>query len=155
MIRAALLLAILTLAGHGREGLIHAGDASLAGAWYDRKIDEYGDIRFDDEKARLDNVAIELQNDPRARLHLICYGGRVGREAEAVRRCRRAANYVSVHRGFEASRIVTLDGGYREDLTVEVWIIPPGMTPPPPSPTVDPGEVRFVKGKVKRRAGRH
>jgi hypothetical protein len=41
-----------------------------------RKIDEYGNIRFNDEKARLDNYAIELQNDPTAQGYLICYGGR-------------------------------------------------------------------------------
>ncbi|MDT5159221.1 MAG: hypothetical protein QOH51_3578, partial [Acidobacteriota bacterium] len=41
-----------------------------------RKIDEYGNIRFNDEKARLDNYAIELQNDPTSQGYLICYGGR-------------------------------------------------------------------------------
>ena len=28
------------------------------------KFDEYGNIRFNDEKARLDNYAIQLQNEP-------------------------------------------------------------------------------------------
>src|SRR6185503_8202733 len=31
-----------------------------------RKFDEYGNIRFNDEKARLDNYAIQLQNEPTA-----------------------------------------------------------------------------------------
>jgi hypothetical protein len=38
-----------------------------------RKIDEYGSIRFGDEQARLDNFAIELQNDPTARGFIIIY----------------------------------------------------------------------------------
>ncbi len=28
------------------------------------KFDEYGNIKFNDEKARLDNYAIQLQNQP-------------------------------------------------------------------------------------------
>jgi hypothetical protein len=135
MKRTVLLIFVFASVMVGGAWWTWARASAAAAPPYDRKIDEYGNIRFDDEKARLDNVTIELQNDPRARLYLTCYGGRVGREGEAA-------------------RIVTVDGGYREDLTVELWIIPPGMTPPQPSPTVEPREVRFVKGKVKRRAGR-
>ena len=76
----------------------------------------------------------------------------VGRVGEAQRRCRRAVSYVIRRRGIEASRIVTVDGGYREDLTVELWVLPPGATPPTASPTVEPREVRFIKGKPKGRA---
>jgi hypothetical protein len=116
----------------------------------DNKIDEYGRISFDDEQARLDNFAIELQNDPTAEGYLICYGGRVGRAREAVRRCARAKAYLSGYRHIPAARIVTVDGGYREDLTVELWYVSAGMTPPHPSPSVDPKEVRFVKAGPKR-----
>jgi hypothetical protein len=116
-----------------------------------RKIDEYGNIAWNDERARLDNFAIELQSDPAARGYLMCYGGRVGRPGEAGRRCRRAKNYVSRHRGIAASRVVTIDGGFRENLTVELWVVPPGATLPHPSPSLDPREVWFVKRKYTRR----
>ncbi len=119
-----------------------------------RKLDEYGDISWNDERARLDNFTIELQSSPTAEGYMTCYGGRVGRAGEAMRRCRRAKNYVSGYRGIDAARLVTVDGGYREDLTVELWVVPPGATPPSVTPTVNPREVRFVKGKVKRRAHR-
>ena len=107
-----------------------------------RKIDEYGNIRFNDEKARLDNFAIELQNDPTSQGYLICYGGRRGRAGEAQRRCDRAKDYLVTTRGISADRIVTVDGGYRENLTVELWIVPQGATPPTASPTVDPSEIK-------------
>jgi hypothetical protein len=116
----------------------------------DNKIDEYGNIRFEDEKARLDNIAIELQNDPAAKGYLVCYGGRVGRVGEARRRCARAKAYMSRHRRIPAAQIVTVDGGYRDALTVGLWIVPAGMTPPQPSPTVDPREVRFIRDGPKR-----
>ncbi|HEX7316054.1 MAG TPA: hypothetical protein VF297_19260 [Pyrinomonadaceae bacterium] len=117
-----------------------------------RKVDEYGNIRFNDEKARLDNYAIELQNDPTAQGYLVCYGGRRGRTGEAQRRCDRAKNYLVSTRGIDASRIVTVDGGFREELTVELWVVPSGATPPPASPTVDPSEVRPTR--APRRRGR-
>ncbi|HEX3560994.1 MAG TPA: hypothetical protein VHU19_17465, partial [Pyrinomonadaceae bacterium] len=107
-----------------------------------RKVDEYGNIRFNDEKARLDNFAIELQNDPTSQGYLICYGGRRGRAGEGQARCDRAKNYLVTTRGIDASRVVTVDGGYREDLTVELWVVPSGATPPAASPTVDPSEVK-------------
>jgi hypothetical protein len=119
-----------------------------------RKIDEYGNIRFNDEKARLDNFAIELQNDPMAQGYLVCYGGRRGRTGEAQRRCDRAKDYLVTTRGITADRIVTVDGGFREDLTVELWIVPSGATPPAATPTVDPSEVRPTRPPTRRRRGR-
>ena len=113
-------------------------------------LDEYGNIAFDDEKARLDNFAIELQNDPTAEGYLTCYGGRRGYEGEARRRCERAKDYVATVRGIEAARIVIVDGGFREDLTVKLVIVPAGAKPPEPSPTVDPSEVVIIKGKPGR-----
>lgn len=117
-----------------------------------RKVDEYGNIKFNDEKARLDNYAIELQNDPTAQGYLVCYGGRTGRTGEAQRRCDRAKNYLVSTRGIDASRIVTVDGGFREELTVELWIVPSGANPPQSTPTVDPSEVR--PARAPRRRGR-
>jgi hypothetical protein len=119
-----------------------------------RKIDEYGNIRFNDEKARLDNYAIELQNDPTAQGYLICYGGRRGRTGEAQRRCDRAKDYLVNTRGISGDRIVTVDGGYKEELTVELWVVPSGANPPTGSPTVDPSEVKATPAPRGGRRGR-
>ena len=120
-----------------------------------RKVDEYGNIRFNDEKARLDNFAIELQNDPTAQGYLICYGGRRGRAGEAQRRCDRAKDYLVTTRQIDASRIVTVDGGYKEELSVELWIVPSGATPPTATPTVQPSDVKTTPAPRTRRRGRH
>ena len=113
-------------------------------------IDYYGNIRFDDEKARLDNFAIELQNDPKLHGYIDCYGGRVGRRGEARARCERAKRYLTGHRGIAPDRIVLVDGGYREDLSVGLWLMPAG-TKFVPVPTVDPSEVRFTDAPKRRR----
>ena len=120
-----------------------------------RKVDEYGNIRFNDEKARLDNFAIELQNDPTSQGYLICYGGRRGRAGEGQARCDRAKNYLVTTRGIDASRVVTVDGGYREDLTVELWVVPSGATAPAASPTVDPSEVKATAAPRRGRRRGH
>lgn len=115
------------------------------------KFDEYGNIAFNDEKARLDNFAIQLQNQPGAQGYIIAYGGRRGRAGEALRRAERAKDYLVNTRGIEAGRIVTVDGGYRETLTVELWIVPQGAEAPKPTPTVDASEVQTMP---ERRAPR-
>jgi hypothetical protein len=91
------------------------------------KFDEYGNIKFNDEKARLDNYAIQLQNDPTSQGYIIAYGSCAG-EAEA--RAQRAKDYLVNTRGIDAGRLVTVDGGCRSDLAVELWIVPTGATPP-------------------------
>ena len=115
------------------------------------KIDEYGNIRFNDEKARLDNFAIELQNDPTAVGYLVGYGGRRSHRGEASKRLERAKRYLVAVRAVPAERLVTIDGGYREELTVELHVKPKGAQPPMPVPTVDPNEVIFIEPAPKRR----
>jgi hypothetical protein len=91
------------------------------------KFDEYGNIKFNDEKARLDNYAIQLQNQPGTQAYIIAYGTCAG---EAQARADRAKDYLVNTRGIDAGRITTIDGGCRSDLTVELWIVPSGATPP-------------------------
>jgi len=117
-------------------------------------LDAYGDITSEDEQARLDNFAIELQNDPTATAYILCYGGRVGYEGEAQRRCDRARDYVSNVRGIDADRIVTADGGFKENLTVVLWLVPSGATLPEATPTVNPADVTILKRKDARKPRR-
>jgi hypothetical protein len=91
------------------------------------KFDEYGDIRFNDEKARLDNYAIQLQNTTGSQGYIIAYGAC---EGQGQTRADRAKNYLVNTRGIEATRITTIDGGCRSDLAVELWVVPTGATPP-------------------------
>jgi hypothetical protein len=92
-----------------------------------RKFDEYGNIRFNDEKARLDNFAIQLQNEPTAQGYIIALGTC---EGEGQARANRARDYLVNTRGIDAGRLVLVDGGCREQLVVELWIRPQGATEP-------------------------
>jgi hypothetical protein len=99
-----------------------------------RKFDEYGNISRDDEKARLDNFAIQLQQEPDSQGYIIIYAGRRTRPGDVQKRLDRARDYLTTLRGIDARRIVTLDGGTREDLTVELWLVPTGAAPPTVGP---------------------
>jgi hypothetical protein len=107
---------------------------------------------FDDQKARLDNLAIELQNDPTAKTYVIAYGGRSSRIGQADLLGDRARNYLVTNRGIDQSRITVMNGGFREEDCVELWIIPSGATLPQPTPTVQAGDVR--PAAPPRRRGR-
>lgn len=85
---------------------------------------------YDDQKARLDNLAIELQNDPSTTAYIIAYGGKSGRPGEADRLAARARDYIVIQRKINPSRIVVVNGGIRPDNCVELWIVPAGAKPP-------------------------
>lgn len=107
-----------------------------------REFDECANCTFDDQKARLDNLAVELQNDPSARAHIIAYGGRYSPIAQVEVLMKRARDYIVEQRGIDASRLTIVNGGFREDDNVELWVVPAGAEAPRATPTVQAGEVK-------------
>ena len=97
-----------------------------------RKFDEYPDIARNDEKARLDNFAIELQNDPTATGYILIYPERGGRSATVQKRSTQITDYLVNSRGIDSRRLVILVGPQREDLMVHLWISPQGASVPKP-----------------------
>lgn len=115
-----------------------------------RKIDEFGNINCEDELARLDSFANELQNDPASVGYVIIYGGRKGKRNEAKARLARMSYYLRESRRLDPGRFISVDGGFRETLMGEIWIAKPEESTPEATPTVDKKDVRF-KGKAKVR----
>ncbi len=118
-----------------------------------RRFDEFPSTAFDDDKARLDNLAIELQNNPGATGYIIVYGGRTSPVGRADQLGARARAYLVQTRGIDASRVVVMNGGYRETNAFELWLVPQGASAPQPTPTVQPGDVR-PSLSAPRRGGR-
>jgi hypothetical protein len=134
-----------------------------------RKFDEMGQASCDDAKARLDHFAIQLQSDPTVTGYIIFYGGKsyshtiynrktkqyVGvqllpRRGEAKARITTWIDYLTDNRGVDRRRLKVLDGGYREEPTIEYWIAPSGAKPPTPTPTLTEKKIKFRKGRIKR-----
>jgi hypothetical protein len=100
-----------------------------------RRFDEFPSVSFDDDKARLDNFAIELQNDPTARAYIIVYAGARTRPGTADRLGNRAQAYLTQTRGIDPSRLTIVNGGARERSYFELFIVPQGAEPPQATPT--------------------
>ena len=94
-----------------------------------KRFDEFPAISRNDEKARLDNYAIEL-NDPTLQAYVIVYPGQRGRPGDVQRHITRIVDYMVNSRGISSQRIVTLVGPARSELTVELWTCPQGAKPP-------------------------
>ncbi|MDQ3667579.1 MAG: hypothetical protein M3410_13580 [Acidobacteriota bacterium] len=99
-----------------------------------KKFDEFGELSRNDEKARLDNYAIEVQNDPSSTAYVVIYPGQGGRSAQVQTQKTRIVDYLVYSRGFNAGRIVTIVGPPRGEMVVELWTCPQGATPPTPAP---------------------
>lgn len=116
-----------------------------------QEFDECNSCSLNDQKARLDNLAVELQNDPSTRAYIIAYGGRMSPLGQVEKLISRAREYLVAHRGIDASRLTVVNGGFREEDSVELWVVPSGAAPPRATPTVQAGEVNPGK---KPRHGR-
>ena len=112
-----------------------------------RQLDEFGNVTCEDELARLDNFTNQLLDDANAQGYLIVYGGRRGRRNEAKAGAARMKFYLVRNRGLDAKRIITLAGGYREELTTELWVVRCGESAPLPTPSHSPREVK-LRGRV-------
>jgi hypothetical protein len=100
-----------------------------------KAFDSYGTITYNDEKARLDNFAIQLK-DPGIQAFIIAYRGltnpttgnigtrklRVVGDICPEYRFNRALNYLVQDRGVDRSRIHYIDGGDRSESSVELWV---------------------------------
>lgn len=113
-----------------------------------QEFDECNNCSNDDQKARLDNLAVELQNDPTTRAYILAYGGRMSPLGQVEKLMTRAREYLTTQRGIDASRLVVVNGGFREEDSVELWIVPSGAPAPRATPTVQAGD---VKSPMRRR----
>lgn len=81
------------------------------------------------EEERLDNLAIQLQQQPGAAGYVIIYGTR--RIAQHLTNVRK---YLSEKRGINPERITLINGGSNKKVKVELWVVPTGASPPKPDP---------------------
>lgn len=113
-------------------------------------FDSYGRIPFTDAQARLDVFANQLRtmngNTPHYRAVIIVYAGRSAHAAEAAGAAECSRNYLVGVRKLDSESIVAVDGGYRDEFKVELYVMPNDAYPPMLMPTVSPGRVEILKG---------
>ena len=116
-----------------------------------QEFDECNSCSLNDQKARLDNLVVELQNDPSTRAYIIAYGGRMSPLGQSQKLMSRAREYLVSHRGIDASRLTVVNGGFREEDSVELWLVPSGAAAPQATPTVQMGDASPGKKPARRR----
>ena len=119
-----------------------------------KPFDQFQSVAFDDDKARLDNLAIELQGAPGNQAYIIIYAGRTSRAGQADMLGRRTMDYLVNQRGVDAARITIVNGGYRDTDFIEIWLCPPGAALPQPTPTVQPGDAQPAQERTRPRKPR-
>ncbi len=112
---------------------IFSGTAEVNGKL--RQVDEFGMVTHGDIKARMDNFMVELQNEPTTMGYIVIYGNRSERNRDVVRRETMIRNYITF-RNFYASRITFVRGGFRENISTELWLAFNNAAPVP-APTVN------------------
>jgi len=73
---------------------------------------------------------------------------------EAQARVLRAKNHLVGKRGIPSSRVISIDGGFRDKLMVEVWLLPREVGEPTPAPWMDKSEVQLRECKSKKQKRR-
>ena len=117
---------------------------------------EHGNVRWSDERARLDNLASQFRKSPNHLIYFLVYAGIRSCKHEARLRALRAKNYLVQHHSIRPKSINWRDGGFRQELRVEIWLLRQDQSLPEPSTflTIDPADVKsqrnckeFQRGK--------
>ena len=90
-------------------------------------VDEYGVLKDDDVKARVDNFYIQLNNNPNAKGYIINYGTAAQIKKQKAQ-IMKAVNF----RKYDASRLTFVDGPDNGAVLTKFWLVPAGADNPTP-----------------------
>lgn len=127
MSKVATILGVLLLVWSGVSAQEHDAPAPF-------KFDRFGKLGHCDVTARLDNFAIQLQNQPSVRGAIISYAPEGDGYGTGKRVLLMLKDYL-VNRGVPEDRIKTIYGGRNSDKhhsETELWIVPQGALLPKP-----------------------
>ena len=89
------------------------------------KFDEFGRIPCAEEKARVDNYGRALREQSTGLAAVLIYAGRNdARKGEVISRLFGIRDRLASASSINPNRIVILDGGFRDKLEVQLWILP-------------------------------
>ena len=116
-------------------------------------LDEFGNIRYEDAQARLDNFVIQLftlqEEDPQWRGYIVVYAARRSRIGWAQFKANCYRNYLVRVRKMNPARLFAVDGGYREDMQVQLFLGRADYYPPVLRPTVSPKKAQLIKRRLR------
>lgn len=100
---------------------------------------------FEQDKPRLDRFAEEMKANSSADAYIIAFAGMVSYRNEARIRLNCIRKYLITTHGILPSRLQLIDGGYRVEKSVKLFLVNAGEPKPPTFPTVNREAVRITK----------
>ncbi|HKC65675.1 MAG TPA: hypothetical protein VKB86_18685 [Pyrinomonadaceae bacterium] len=123
---------------------------NASSAQVDQAFDEFSGFNCEDVQAHLDNFAVALRQNQNSQGYIIVYGGKYSWRGETQAMVNASRKYLEETRGIAKERFIIIDGGYREQTTMQLWMIPKGATAPAATPTVKRKDVRFKRGRARK-----
>jgi hypothetical protein len=126
-----------------------------------QKIDEFWNIPCNEYLARADMMMIAQNDNPAAKIYVVVYEG--NQKGSVYKNGNMTYRSVLPKPGLAKVVIesmkarlrkykkpldnyVFVNGGFREDFWVEIWLVPPGAESPKPTPTLK--KIKYRKGKA-------
>jgi len=100
--------------------------------------------------ARFQIFVAGLYNEPNMTGYILAYSSRRYGQTErnlALVTLMRIATFLKI----DISRLRILDAGFREDNSIEFWMVPPGATEPIPTPSIDQIFLKPKSVPIKKR----
>jgi hypothetical protein len=88
------------------------------------KFDEYTNLSFEDEKARLDNYVIQMK-EIMGRGAIVVYGENPAVRARLMKRAERSKRYL-IDKEVESQRLLIVNGGHKDRSIIELHLYPIG-----------------------------
>jgi hypothetical protein len=123
-----------------------------------QKIDEFENTPCDEYLGRIDVTIIQARDNSSSTVYVLIYEGKelkynprknktelvFPNYGQAKAKIRSIKKYLA-SRKFPVKRYSFVQAGFRENLTVEIWLVPQGAMPPKPTPTLT--KMKYRKGK--------
>lgn len=122
------------------------------------KLDEFSNLSCDEYLMRMDNALVRAHENPSATVYVYIYDGKeniynprkMKMEMVLPARGSAKAKIASMKKYLLTKKILIknikfVEAGFREDSTVEFWLVPNGAEPPKPAPTLE--KMKYRKGK--------
>lgn len=115
-----------------------------------RQIDHFGKLSGEDRSARIDNFIIEVFNNENSKGAIIIFCGQICQYGEIEAHIR-GINQKFRNKNVDISNYLIINGGFRKQHAVELWLIPENACFPIPESELKIENVKFkgtFKGKI-------
>jgi len=109
-----------------------------------RLVDQFGKTSSEDRSARFDGLFQDILRNPKSIGYIFLYCGKKCRYGEIEAHLRGMEIKIGL-RGFDRSRLVISNAGFKESFETELWLVPDGDRPPSPRSTLNIRNVTFSK----------